>query len=127
MDITFQREVRGSSSNVLTGIDGELSSDNPADRPAPTNGHRVERGRRDDDGTQSRMRARPGRALGQLRRSRDVTQVELARRLDVSQATVSKFEKSNPAVTTVIRYIEALGGKLELAAVFDDERIVIEY
>jgi len=56
-----------------------------------------------------------------------VTQVELARRLAVSQATVSKFEKSNPAVSTVKRYVEALGGRLEMTAVFDDGRLVLEY
>ena len=57
-----------------------------------------------------------------------MTQVELARRLAVSQATVSKFEKSNPAVSTVKRYVEALGGRLEMTAVFDDdERMVLEY
>jgi predicted transcriptional regulator len=55
-----------------------------------------------------------------------VTQVELARRLEVSQATVSKFEKSNPAVSTVRRYVEALGGRLEMTAVFDDSRMIIE-
>lgn len=70
---------------------------------------------------------RPGKALGDLRRAREITQVELARRLAVSQATVSKFEKSNPAVSTVQRYVEALGGRLEMTAVFDDGRMVLEY
>jgi transcriptional regulator with XRE-family HTH domain len=71
--------------------------------------------------------ARPGKALGDLRRAREITQVELARRLAVSQATVSKFEKSNPAVSTVKRYVEALGGRLEMTAVFDDGRLLLEY
>lgn len=67
-----------------------------------------------------------GRSLGELRRSREITQVELARRLSVTQATVSKFEKSNPAVSTVRRYVEALGGKLEISAVFDDGRALLD-
>lgn len=67
------------------------------------------------------------RALGDLRRSLDVTQVQLARRLAVSQATVSKFEKSNPVVSTVRRYVEALGGRLEVIAVFDDDRVLLDY
>ena len=66
-------------------------------------------------------------ALGELRRSREVTQVQLARGLAVSQATVSKFEKSNPAVSTVRRYVEALGGQLEITAVFDDDRVLLDY
>lgn len=66
-------------------------------------------------------------ALGDLRRSRAVTQVQLARKLAVSQATVSKFEKSNPAVSTVRRYVEALGGELEITAVFDDDRVLLDY
>lgn len=64
--------------------------------------------------------------LGELRRSRAVTQVELAQRLEVAQATVSKFEKSSPAVSTVRRYVEALGGRLELVAVFDDDQILLD-
>ena len=66
-------------------------------------------------------------ALGELRRSSEVTQVQLARKLAVSQATVSKFEKSNPAVSTVRRYVEALGGQLEITAVFDDDRVLLDY
>lgn len=65
-------------------------------------------------------------ALGDVRRARDVTQVELAGRLAVAQATVSKFEKSNPAVSTLRRYVEALGGHLELVAVFDDDQMVLD-
>ncbi len=65
-------------------------------------------------------------ALGDVRRSRDVTQVELAERLEVAQATVSKFEKSNPGVSTLRRYVEALGGHLELMAVFDDDEMLLD-
>lgn len=87
--------------------------------------------RRSSDGAsaggQVRQGTRPGKALGDLRRAREITQVELARRLAVSQATVSKFEKSNPAVSTVKRYVEALGGRLEMTAVFDDGRMVLDY
>lgn len=68
-----------------------------------------------------------GHGLGDLRRSREVTQVQLAERLSVSQATVSKFEKSNPAVSTVRRYVEALGGRLEITAVFEDDRVQLDY
>lgn len=65
-------------------------------------------------------------ALGEVRRARDVTQVELAERLEVAQATVSKFEKSNPGVSTLRRYVEALGGQLQLVAVFDDDHMLLD-
>ena len=68
----------------------------------------------------------PFRALGDLRRSREVTQVQLAHRLAVSQATVSKFERSNPSIATVRRYVEALGGHLVITAVFDDDQVVLD-
>ena len=79
-----------------------------------------------------RMAARSKRAepeayaIGEVRRARDVTQVELAGRLEVAQATVSKFEKSNPEVSTLRRYVEALGGRLQVVAVFDDDQMLLD-
>jgi DNA-binding XRE family transcriptional regulator len=64
-----------------------------------------------------------GMPLSDLRRFADLTQVELARRLLVTQPSVSEIERSeSPAVPTVRRYVEALGAHLELTAVFDDGR-----
>lgn len=64
-----------------------------------------------------------GLPLAELRRFVDLTQVELARRLLVTQPSVSEIERSeSPAVPTVRRYVEALGAHLELTAVFDDGR-----
>lgn len=69
-----------------------------------------------------------GMPLAELRRFHDLTQVEVARRMAVTQPTVSELERGgSPAVPTVRRYVEALGGHLELAAVFDDgTRITID-
>ena len=64
-----------------------------------------------------------GIPLAELRRFVDLTQVELAQRLLVTQPSVSEIERSeSPAVPTVRRYVEALGAHLELTAVFDDGR-----
>jgi predicted transcriptional regulator len=64
-----------------------------------------------------------GMPLAELRRFADLTQVELAHRLLVTQPSVSEIEHSeSPAVPTVRRYVEALGAHLELTAVFDDGR-----
>jgi DNA-binding Xre family transcriptional regulator len=65
-------------------------------------------------------------ALAELRNSRNVTQVELAAQLGISQGNVSRLEgRSEVYLSTLRSYIEALGGHLEIAAVFDDERVTV--
>ncbi|BBU43475.1 XRE family transcriptional regulator [Pseudomonas monteilii] len=50
-----------------------------------------------------------------LRRQLDITQEELAERLDIRQGNVSKVEKrSDMLISTLRSYVEALGGTLEL-------------
>lgn len=62
-------------------------------------------------------------ALADLRRSRHVTQVQLAEVLGISQGNVSRLEgRSDVYLSTLRSYVQALGGHLEIAAVFDDER-----
>jgi len=66
-----------------------------------------------------------GLPLAELRRLNDTTQVELARRLAVTQPSVSDVERNaNASIPAVRRYVEALGAHLELTAVFDDGRRV---
>jgi transcriptional regulator with XRE-family HTH domain len=61
--------------------------------------------------------------LRELRAERGVTQVELAERLGRSQGNVSAFERRDDVYLSSLReYVEALGGRLEIEAVFDDER-----
>jgi len=51
-----------------------------------------------------------------------VSQAELAGRLELIQGAISKREHSDDVcVSTVRQYLEALGARLELVAVFDDE------
>jgi hypothetical protein len=53
-----------------------------------------------------------------------MTQVELASRLGTVQSGVSRIERREDLfLSTLVEYIEALGGHLEIAAIFDDERI----
>ena len=60
-------------------------------------------------------------ALGEIRDMRELTQGDIAEALKRSQANVSQVEhRSDLYVSTLRRYVEALGGKLEIAAVFDD-------
>jgi len=64
--------------------------------------------------------------LGELRRAREMTQAELARQLDRAQPAVAAMERTEDhLVSTVRAVVESLGGRLELTAVFDDQRIPI--
>ena len=64
--------------------------------------------------------------LAELRRHREMTQVELAQRLERTQASVSAMETAGDNLLSTYRtVVESMGGHLELVAVFEDERIVI--
>jgi len=67
--------------------------------------------------------------LYELRHTEAVSQAELAGRLEITQGAVSKFEHADDVrISTLRQYLEALGARLELVAVFDDEdrRVPIE-
>jgi len=65
-------------------------------------------------------------ALNKLRESRNVTQVDLAAELGISQGNVSRMEnRSEIYLSTLRSYVEALGGHLEIIAVFDDARVPV--
>ena len=60
--------------------------------------------------------------LYELRHAEAVSQAELAGRLEITQSAVSKLEHADDVrVSTLRQYLEALGARLELVAVFDDE------
>lgn len=62
--------------------------------------------------------------LARLREQRGITQKELAQALHVAQPTVSKLEHGDDMrVTTLSKYIGAMGGGLRMTAVFDDEEV----
>lgn len=63
--------------------------------------------------------------LAELRASRGLTQAALAERLGKRQGTVSELERRDDVFVSSLReYVEALGGHLEISAVFEgDERI----
>ncbi len=61
------------------------------------------------------------RRLSELRHVRQMTQVALAERLHMVQPSVSRLERqADLYVSTLRRYIEAIGGRLEIHAVFPD-------
>jgi DNA-binding XRE family transcriptional regulator len=60
-------------------------------------------------------------ALAELRELRGVSQSAVAEILETSRPNVSRIEKETDVrLSTLERYVEALGGKLEIHAVFDD-------
>lgn len=65
--------------------------------------------------------------LEEIRRARQMTQAKLADKLGVNQGEVSKIEhRTDIYLSTLAGYIEALGGKLEIRAVFSDREIRID-
>jgi predicted XRE-type DNA-binding protein len=76
---------------------------------------------------QHKLAMRDALALAELREGREVTQVQIATTLDVSQANVSRVEHQDDVyVSTLRNYVAALGGHLELRAVFPDETVIID-
>jgi len=65
--------------------------------------------------------------LGELRRKLDLTQAIVADRLDVTQENVSQIERGEADVrlSTLNRYVEALGGRLEIRAAFPKETVAL--
>ena len=64
--------------------------------------------------------------LEELRKARDLSQEEIATALSVGQPAVAKLEKRpDMHVSNLRRYIEALGGTLEITARFGDGRVKI--
>jgi len=60
--------------------------------------------------------------LNELRKQRGQTQAQLADLLGMTQANVSRIERSaNPYLSTLADYVDALGGHIEITAVFDDD------
>jgi transcriptional regulator with XRE-family HTH domain len=61
-----------------------------------------------------------------LRESAGKTQAELAELTKLAQSELSKIERRDDhMVSTIRRFVEGLGGKLEVSAVFGDTRITL--
>ena len=82
-----------------------------------------ERRARNDAEAKRLLREMP---LDELRAARNLTQEHLASILGVKQATISKMERrADVYVSTLARFIEAMGGRLEIRAVFPDGAVSI--
>lgn len=66
-------------------------------------------------------------ALYEARARRRMTQADVAAAMDVTQANVSRIERQDDLyLSTLGEYVEALGGRLEVRAVFPDQVIALE-
>ena len=81
---------------------------------------------------QARIKAETARlqaaymTLKDLRRAQDMTQAHLARQLGKSQVTIAQMEKrTDLLLSTLRRYVEAIGGRLDLVVQFPDQDPVI--
>ncbi len=64
------------------------------------------------------------RSLSELRAISGKTQAEVAAALQVTQGQVSQTEsRDDHKLSTLRRYVEALGGELEVVAAFGDRRV----
>jgi DNA-binding XRE family transcriptional regulator len=65
-----------------------------------------------------------GERLARVRRERAGTQQQLSADVGISQARISQIESGQDLYLSTLRaYIEALGGQLEITAVFPDARV----
>lgn len=61
-------------------------------------------------------------SLAELRRARAMTQDQLAADLHVGQASIAKLERrTDMYLSTLSRFVEAMGGELEIVAHFPDQ------
>ena len=65
--------------------------------------------------------------LQQIRNARQMTQTRLAELLEMDQGNISKLEQRTDMYLSTLRsYVEAMGGTLEIRAVFPDGDIKID-
>ncbi|MDQ0390438.1 XRE family transcriptional regulator [Labrys monachus] len=65
--------------------------------------------------------------LGEMRRAMKLSQEEIGQTLQINQGSVAKIEKrADMYVSTLRRFIEAMGGELEIVARFPDHAVKIK-
>jgi DNA-binding XRE family transcriptional regulator len=65
--------------------------------------------------------------LSEIRQAHNLTQVEVARSLEINQSAVSKIEhQTDILISTLAKYLESLGASLKVAAVFPEGEVEIK-
>jgi len=79
---------------------------------------------RSEEKTQRILKGMP---LDELRAARDLTQEHLARIMGVKQAAISKVERRTDMYVSTLRdFIRAMGGQLEIKAIFPEGEVLID-
>jgi len=64
--------------------------------------------------------------LNELRAAKKMSQVDMAEALNKEQANISRLEKNTDMyISSLKKYIEAMGGKLDIVASFPDGQVKI--
>jgi len=64
--------------------------------------------------------------LAELRQARQLTQEKIAQNLKIKQASVSKMEtQTDMYISTMRKYVEAMGGELEIIAKFPEGNVKV--
>ncbi len=80
------------------------------------------------DGAAALAARNRARTLAEQRTRLGLSQTEVAQRMGVPQDQVAAIERAEPGTTevrTLVSYVEALGGRLELTAEFGGDRVVL--
>src|ERR1700755_526882 len=81
---------------------------------------------------QARVRARVNAnvedlTLKAMRQELELTQAEVGRSAEMTQSELSRLESRTDHLTSTLRrYVEALGGKLEITSVFGERRVKLK-
>jgi DNA-binding XRE family transcriptional regulator len=67
-----------------------------------------------------------GHRLADRRHTLELTQAEVAERMGVTKSRVSQIERGEVStVEAIARYVQALGGQLQISAVFGDDLYIL--
>jgi len=67
-----------------------------------------------------------GHRLAERRKALDLTQADVAERMGVTKSRVSQIERGEVStIEAVARYVEAIGGQIQISAVFGDDHYVL--
>jgi DNA-binding XRE family transcriptional regulator len=67
-----------------------------------------------------------GHRLSERRKALDLTQSEVAERMGVTKSRVSQIERGEVStIEAVARYVQALGGQIQISAVFGDDLYIL--
>jgi len=80
---------------------------------------------KDDEFRAEYTRLKPAYDVARLRMERGLTQAELARLVGTRQSSISRLEsgKSEPSLSFLRRVVDALGGRLEITIVAEEEPV----